>query len=62
MIIIILHDIILMLQIHAAVFNCFINVHHLFIIKKIIKKYNLNMTLLHILIQHVNNLTVMINI
>ena len=43
-------------------FSCFINIHHLFIIKKIIKKYNLNTTLLHTSAQYVNNLITVTNI
>ena len=57
-----MYNVISMLQIYITVFNCFINVHHFFTIEKIIKKYDLNTTLLHILMQHVNNLIAVINI
>ena len=57
-----MHDIISILQIYTTVFNCFVNVYHFFIIKKIVKKYSLNITLLYILMQYINNLIVMTNI
>ena len=59
---IILHNAVLILQIHIIVFSYFINVYHLLIIEKIVRKYNLNTTLSHILMQHVNSLTIVINI
>ena len=59
---IILHDIISMLQIHVAVFSCFINAHHFFTVEKIIRKYDLNVTLLHILMQCANSLAAVTNI
>ena len=59
---IILHDTVSMLQIHIAAFSCFVNVHHFFTVKKIIRKYSLNVTSLHILTQHVNNLAVITSI
>ena len=59
---IILHDTVSILQIHVTAFNCFINTHHFFTIKKIIKKYNLNTTSLHISAQHANNLTAVTSI
>ena len=59
---IILHNTISMLWIHITVFNCFVDVHHLFTIEKIVKKYSLNVTSLHISMQHVNSLAAVINI
>ena len=56
------HDTVSMLQIHAVVFSCFVNAHHFLTVEKIVRKYNLNATLLHILMQHVNSLAVMTSI
>ena len=56
-----MQDAVLMLQIYAALFNCFINIYHLLIMKKYVKKYSLNI-ILHILMQHVNSLIIIINI
>ena len=60
--IIFVHNTVSMLQIHIIMFSCFINIHHFLTIKKIIKKYNLNITLSHISVQCVNSLIVMISI
>ena len=56
------HNTVSMLQIHTAVFSCFVNIHHFFTVEKIVRKYSLNVTSLHILMQHVNSLAVMTNI
>ena len=59
---IILHNIVSTLQIHITAFNCFVDIHHFLIIEKIIRKYDLNTTLLHILMQCVNSLAVVTSI
>ena len=59
---IILHNIISTLQIHAAAFSCFINVHHLLTVEKIVRKYSLNTALLHISAQCVNSLAAVTSI
>ena len=59
---IILHDAVSTLQIHAAAFSCFVDAHHLPTVEKIVRKYGLDAAPLHTLAQCANSLAAVASI